>query len=53
MQSERQTTIIMRRYMMRIVEMIAHNEGAKALITGESLGQVASQTMEGLGITMR
>lgn len=48
---ERQTTIIMRRYMMRIAEMIAHNEGAKALITGESLGQVASQTMEGLGAT--
>jgi thiamine biosynthesis protein ThiI len=48
---ERQTTIIMRRYMMRIAEMIANNEGAKALITGESLGQVASQTMEGLGAT--
>ncbi|MGL4607257.1 MAG: tRNA uracil 4-sulfurtransferase ThiI [Eubacteriaceae bacterium] len=48
---ERQTTIIMRRYMMRIAETIAENEGAKALITGESLGQVASQTMEGLGAT--
>lgn len=48
---ERQTTIIMRRYMMRIAERIAENEGAKALITGESLGQVASQTMEGLGAT--
>jgi thiamine biosynthesis protein ThiI len=48
---ERQTTIIIRRYMMRISEMIAENEGAKALITGESLGQVASQTMEGLGAT--
>lgn len=48
---ERQTTIIMRRYMMRIAETIAQNEGAKCLITGESLGQVASQTMEGLGAT--
>ncbi|WKY46835.1 tRNA uracil 4-sulfurtransferase ThiI [Eubacteriaceae bacterium ES3] len=47
----RQTTIIMRRYMMRIAQMIAENEGAKSLITGESLGQVASQTMEGLGAT--
>ncbi|MBU4439468.1 MAG: tRNA 4-thiouridine(8) synthase ThiI, partial [Acetobacterium sp.] len=48
---DRQTTIIMRRYMMRIAEMIANNEGAKAMITGESLGQVASQTMEGLAAT--
>lgn len=48
---DRQTTIIIRRYMMRIAEMIAEREGAKALITGESLGQVASQTMEGLGAT--
>jgi len=48
---EKQTTIIMRRYMMRIAETIANNEGAKCLITGESLGQVASQTMEGLGAT--
>ncbi len=48
---DRQTTIIIRRYMMRIAEMIAEKEGAKALITGESLGQVASQTMEGLGAT--
>lgn len=48
---EKQTTIIIRRYMMRITETIANNEGAKCLITGESLGQVASQTMEGLGAT--
>ncbi|MGV8905577.1 MAG: tRNA uracil 4-sulfurtransferase ThiI [Acetobacterium sp.] len=48
---DKQTTIIMRRYMMRIAETIANNEGAKCLITGESLGQVASQTMEGLGAT--
>ena len=37
-------TIIMRRYMMKIAEEIARKEGAVALITGESIGQVASQT---------
>ncbi|MBR6954047.1 MAG: tRNA 4-thiouridine(8) synthase ThiI [Clostridia bacterium] len=45
------TTLIMRRYMMRIAERIARQEGARALITGESLGQVASQTMEALAVT--
>ncbi len=45
------TTLIMRRYMMRIAERIARREGAQALITGESIGQVASQTMEALGVT--
>ena len=44
-------TLIMRRIMMRIAERIAHNTGAQALITGESIGQVASQTMEALGVT--
>ncbi len=44
-------TLIMRRYMMKISEQIAENEGAKALITGESLGQVASQTMYALHVT--
>ena len=44
-------TIIMRRYMMRIAEIIARQDGAQALITGESIGQVASQTMEALGCT--
>ncbi len=44
-------TLIMRRYMMKISEQIAGNEGAKALITGESLGQVASQTMYALHVT--
>src|SRR5690606_15367163 len=39
-------TIIMRRAMMRIAEKIAAENGAIALITGESLGQVASQTAE-------
>ncbi|MEA5074069.1 MAG: tRNA uracil 4-sulfurtransferase ThiI [Eubacterium aggregans] len=48
---ERQTTIIIRRYMMRIAQEIARKNGAKSLITGESLGQVASQTQEGLGAT--
>ncbi|MBP2071355.1 tRNA uracil 4-sulfurtransferase ThiI [Thermoanaerobacterium butyriciformans] len=45
------TTIIMRRMMMRIAENIANKYGAKALITGESLGQVASQTIESLYCT--
>ncbi len=43
-----QLTILMRRFMMRIAERIAVSEGAMALITGESIGQVASQTLEGL-----
>ena len=41
-------TLIMRRMMMRISEKIAQNEGCKALITGESLGQVASQTLQAI-----
>ncbi|MBE5782374.1 MAG: tRNA 4-thiouridine(8) synthase ThiI [Clostridiales bacterium] len=45
------TTLIMRRYMMRIAEEIAKKEEALALITGESVGQVASQTMEALATT--
>ncbi len=45
------TTLIMRRYMMRIAEIIARREGAMALVTGESIGQVASQTMEALNAT--
>ncbi|MBR3053916.1 MAG: tRNA 4-thiouridine(8) synthase ThiI, partial [Firmicutes bacterium] len=44
-------TIIMRRFMMRIAERIADMNGAKALITGENLGQVASQTMEAMAAT--
>ncbi|MBE5772603.1 MAG: tRNA 4-thiouridine(8) synthase ThiI [Clostridiales bacterium] len=44
-------TLITRRFMMRIAEQIARKFGAQALITGESLGQVASQTMEALGCT--
>lgn len=42
---------IMRRFMMRIAERIAKNNNAGAIITGESLGQVASQTLESLTST--
>lgn len=42
---------IMRRFMMRIAEKIAKNNGAGAVITGESLGQVASQTLESITST--
>ena len=44
-------TLIMRRFMMRISEAVAVKAGASALVTGESLGQVASQTMLALGVT--
>ena len=44
-------TIIMRRLMMRIAEKISVQNGSSALITGESIGQVASQTMESLVVT--
>lgn len=44
-------TIIMRRLMMRIAERISIESGSQALITGESIGQVASQTMESLAVT--
>ena len=44
-------TIIMRRYMMRIAERIAIKDGCHGLITGESIGQVASQTMQSLMAT--
>lgn len=44
-------TLIMRRFMMRIAERIARREDCAALITGESVGQVASQTMLSLGCT--
>ena len=49
--SEEYTTLIMRRYMMRIAERIAREQECGALITGESIGQVASQTMTALGTT--
>ena len=44
-------TIIMRRYMMKIAEMIAEKNGCLGLITGESIGQVASQTVQSLAVT--
>lgn len=48
---EEQLTIIMRRAMMVIAERIARSAGALALITGESMGQVASQTIQSLAVT--
>lgn len=50
---QQEMTIIMRRMMMRIAQRIAVQEEATALITGESIGQVASQTMSGLYVTDR
>ncbi len=44
-------TIIMRRYMMRIAEHLAKETGCLGLITGESIGQVASQTMASMAVT--
>ncbi len=44
-------TLIMRRMMMMIASEIAKKQGALCLVTGESLGQVASQTMEALAVT--
>ena len=44
-------TLIMRRFMMRISQAVADRCGAKALVTGECLGQVASQTMEAIAVT--
>ncbi|MBQ2662500.1 MAG: tRNA 4-thiouridine(8) synthase ThiI [Clostridia bacterium] len=47
----KETTVLMRRLMMKISERIAREDGALALITGEALGQVASQTLESLCVT--
>ena len=44
-------TLIMRRFMMQIAQRLAQDKGAQALITGESLGQVASQTIGAIGCT--
>ena len=44
-------TLIMRRFMMRIARRIALSNGAAAIVTGENLGQVASQTMEAMAST--
>ncbi len=48
---EDETTLLVRRFMMRIAEQIAVKNGAMMLITGEDLGQVASQTAEALVVT--
>ena len=47
---ERYRVLLYRRFMIRIAEMLARKEGAQALVTGESLGQVASQTLENLAV---
>ena len=44
-------TLIMRRFMMRLAEKIALYYGASGIVTGENLGQVASQTMEAMAVT--
>ena len=44
-------TVLMRRFMMRIAEAVAQRCGAGAIVTGECLGQVASQTMEAMAVT--
>ncbi len=44
-------TILMRRFMMRIADRIAADNGCGAIVTGENLGQVASQTMSAMAVT--
>ena len=44
-------TLLLRRYMMAIADRLAHKLECGGLITGESLGQVASQTMQAIGVT--
>ncbi len=48
---EEHLTLVMRRFMMKISEICAKKNGSEALITGESLGQVASQTLQALDVT--
>ena len=48
---EDELTIIMRRFMMRVACKVAENEGIQSVSSGESIGQVASQTMEGLVVS--
>lgn len=50
---EEMLTIVMRRMMMRIAETLSLQNGMKGLVTGESLGQVASQTLEAIALTNR
>ncbi|MBI2552578.1 tRNA 4-thiouridine(8) synthase ThiI [Candidatus Uhrbacteria bacterium] len=48
---ERYRVLLYRRLMVRIAQELARHEGAQALVTGEALGQVASQTIENIGVT--
>ena len=48
---EEETTLLVRRFMMKIAERVAQDRGCMMLITGENLGQVASQTAEALVVT--
>ena len=48
---EEHLTLVMRRFMMQISQRLAERRGCSALITGESIGQVASQTMGALAVT--
>lgn len=48
---EELSTVILRRFMLRAAERVARDEGCSALITGESLGQVASQTIQAIACT--
>ena len=48
---EEHMTLVMRRFMMKIAEKIARRNKSQALITGESVGQVASQTLAALNVT--
>ncbi|MBE6555509.1 MAG: tRNA 4-thiouridine(8) synthase ThiI [Ruminococcaceae bacterium] len=49
--NEEYFTLLLRRYMMQIANMVAEKRGCEAIITGESLGQVASQTIKALNVT--
>ncbi|MBQ4121049.1 MAG: tRNA 4-thiouridine(8) synthase ThiI [Clostridia bacterium] len=49
--NEEYFTLLLRRSMMRLAERVAKKHHCEALVTGESLGQVASQTMQALGVT--
>ena len=48
---EELSTVILRRFMLRAAQRVARDEGCAALITGESLGQVASQTIQAIACT--
>ena len=48
---EELSTVILRRFMLRAAQRVAREEGCQALITGESLGQVASQTLQAIACT--